>query len=107
MDTTEPAMKAAYLASAELALETQNVYAMMALFLLCAATIIIGVVMLKGRVFGKLSYLVIAAGIFTVFSPIGVIWTDLPVILPFIGILLGAAWQTIVGFKLFKLGKVV
>ena len=48
MDTTNETMKAAYLASAELALETQNIYAMMGLILLCVASIIIGLFMLKG-----------------------------------------------------------
>jgi len=47
MATTNATMKAAYLASAELALETQNIYAMMGLIFLAVASIIIGLVMLK------------------------------------------------------------
>ena len=47
LDTTNEAMKASYLASAELALETQNLYAMMGLILMSVASVIIGVVMLK------------------------------------------------------------
>lgn len=97
-------MKAAYLASAELAIETQNIYAMMALILLFVAYIIIGLVMLKG-VFGKrIGYLVIVAGILTLFSPFGVI-LEVPIIIPFIGLVLTAIWQLVVGAKLYKLGK--
>jgi hypothetical protein len=103
-DTTNETMKAAYLASAELAIETQNIYAMMGLILLCVASIIIGLVMLKG-VFGKrIGYLVIVAGIFTLFSPFGVI-LNVPIIIPFIGLILTAIWQLVVGAKLYKLGK--
>ena len=91
METTSETMKAAYLASAELAIETQNIYATMGLILLCVASIIIGLVMLKG-VFGKrIGYLVIASGILTIFPPVG--------------LTLMAIWQLIVGVKLFKLGK--
>jgi len=91
METTNETMKAAYLASAELALETQNIYATMGLILLCVASIIVGLVMLKG-VFGKrIGYLVIAAGILTIFPPVG--------------LALMAIWQLIVGVKLYKLGK--
>jgi len=104
INTTNEAMKAAYLASAELAIEIQNIYATMGLTLvLCVASIIIGLVMLKG-VFGKIGYLVIAAGILTLFSPFGVI-LDVPIILPFIGLALTAVWQLIVGAKLYKLGR--
>ena len=90
METTSETMKAAYLASAELALETFNIYAMMGLILLGVASIIIGVVMLKG-VFGKIGYLVIAAGIITLFPPLA--------------LALMAIWQLVVGIKLYKLGK--
>ncbi len=104
INTTSETMQAAYLASAELALETQNIYATMGLTLLCVASIIIGLVMLKG-VFGKrIGYLVIAAGILTLFSPFGVI-LNVPIILPFIGLVLTAIWQLVAGVKLYKLGK--
>lgn len=105
LDTTSETMKAAYLASAELAIETQNIYAMMALSLLCVASIIIGAVMLKG-VFGqRIAWLVIAAGILTLFSPFGVI-IGIPIIIPFIGLILTAVWQLIAGFNLYRLGRV-
>ena len=107
MDATSETMKAAYLASAELALEIQNIYATMGLTLtLCVASIIIGLVMLKG-VFGKrIGYLVIAAGILTLSTPAGVI-LEVPIFIPFIGLVLGAVWQLIVGIKLYRLGKEV
>jgi len=94
INATSETMKAAYLASAELAIETFNIYAMMGLILtLCIASIIIGLVMLKG-VFGKrIGYLVIAASILTLFPPVGLALTTI--------------WQLIVGVKLYKLGKSV
>jgi hypothetical protein len=106
LDTTEEAMRAAYLAAAELALETQNLYAMMGLILLSVASIIIGIVMLKGReVFGKrIGYVVIGAGAFTLFGAITVI-TVVPIIFPIIGVILTAVWQFYIGFKLFRLGQ--
>ena len=104
MNTTNETMKAAYLAAAELALETQTVYATTAMLLLCVASIIIGTVMLKG-VFGKrIGYLVIVAGILTIFTPFAVI-LGVPIAIPFIGLVLTAVWQLIVGVKLYKLGK--
>ena len=104
INTTSEAMQAAYLTSAELALEIQNIYATMGVTLvLCVAPIIIGIVMLKGG-FGKIGYLVIAAGILTLFTPFGVI-LSVPIILPFIGLALTAVWQLVVGAKLYKLGK--
>ncbi|GAI59037.1 unnamed protein product [marine sediment metagenome] len=105
MATTNATMKAAYLASAELALETQNIYATMGLIFLAVASIIIGLVMLKG-VFGKrIGYLVIVASIWTIFTPFGVIFMSIPFIIPFMGVILTAVWQIIVGAKLYKLGK--
>ena len=104
MGTTNETIKAAYLASAELALETQNIYAVTALICLSLASIMIGLVMLKG-VFGKrIGYVVIFAGIFTLFTPFGVI-LRVPIIIPFIGLVLTAFWQLVVGAKLYKLGK--
>jgi hypothetical protein len=104
MDTTNETMKAAYLASAELAIETQNIYATMALTLLCVASIIVGLVMLKGDLGKRIGYLVIVAGILTLSSPFGVI-LGVPIIIPFIGLVLTAVWQLVVGAKLYKLGN--
>lgn len=104
LDTTNETMKAAYLASAELAIETQSIFAYMVLILLSVASIIIGSVMLKG-VYGKVTgYMVIAAGILTLFTPFGVI-IEVPFLISFTGIVLGAAWQIVAGVKLYKLGQ--
>ena len=107
LDTTDEALKAGYLASAELALETQNLYAMMGLILLSVASIIIGVVMLKGKeVFGgKIGYVVIVAGIFTFFGATTVIVEAVPIIVPVLGVILSAIWQFYIGFKMYKLGQ--
>jgi hypothetical protein len=107
LDTTDEAMRAAYLASAELALETQNLYAMMGLILLSVASIIMGIVMLKGQeVFGKrIGYVVIGAGAFTLFGAISVTVEEVPIIFPIIGVILSAIWQFYIGAKLYKLGK--
>ncbi len=106
LDTTDETMRASYLASAELALETQDLYAMMGLILLSVASIIIGIVMLKGKeVFGKrIGYVVIGAGAFTLFGAISV-KMEVPIIFPIIGVILSAVWQVVVGAKLYKLGK--
>ena len=104
INTTNEATKAAYLASAELAIETQNIYAIMALICLNVASIIIGLVMLKGDFGKRIGYLVIVAGILTLFTPFGVI-VGIPIIIPFIGLVLTAVWQVVVGVKLYKLGK--
>jgi hypothetical protein len=107
LNTNDESMRASYLAAAELALETQDIYAMMGLILLSVASIIIGIVMLKaGEVFGKwIGFVVIGAAAFTLFGAIGTIMA-VPVILPVVGVILTAAWQLYVGFKLFRLGQV-
>jgi hypothetical protein len=107
--STDEVMKASYLASAELALEIQNLYAMMGLILLSIASIVIGGVMLKGKeVFGKsIGYFVIGAGAFTLIGALSVIVEKVPIIFPVIGVILGAIWQFYIGFKLLKMGKEV
>ena len=104
MAATNEAIKAAYLASADLAIEVANVYADMALMLLGVASIIVGLVMLKG-VFGKrIGYLVIVAGILTLFGTFGILLEPLAILAP-LGLVLGAVWQIVIGAKLYKLGK--
>jgi hypothetical protein len=104
LDTTNETMKAAYLASAELAIETQSIFSYMALILLSVASIIIGSVMLKG-VYGRVTgILAIAAGILTLFTPFEVI-IEVPFLILFAGIILGAAWQISAGAKLYRLGQ--
>jgi hypothetical protein len=102
--TTSEIMKAAYLASAELALKAANVYVVMALGLLGVGSVIIGLVMLKG-VFGKATgYLVIIAGILIVLGTLGVV-LELLAILTLFGLILTAVWQMVVGARLYKLGN--
>jgi len=96
-------MKAAYLASAEYAIELQSIYSYMALILLSIASIIIGWVMTR-TFYGRLTgYLVIAAGILTLFTPLGAM-IEVPFIILFSGVILSALWQVIVGIKLYKVG---
>ncbi len=102
-DATDPALKAAYLASAESAIEAQNIYAMMGLVLLSLASIIIGSVMLKGVFDRRLAYLVMAAGIVSLPASFEVV-AGIPVVIAFVGLVLGAVWQLVVGAKLFSLG---
>ena len=106
IEATSETVKAALLASAEHAIEIQNIYAIMALVCLNVASIIIGFVMLKGN-FGKyIGYLAIAAGIFTLFTPFGVIM-QVPIVIPFIGLILTAVWQLAAGIKMYRLDKIV
>jgi hypothetical protein len=104
MATTSEIMKAAYLASAERALELANIYATMGLMFLGIASILIGLVMLKG-VFGKrVGYLVTVAGTCILIGTFGIFFPPIAMLVP-IGLILNAVWQTIVGIKLYKLGK--
>jgi hypothetical protein len=101
--TTSETMKAAYLVSAEHAIELSNVFAEIALIFFAVSSIIIGLVMLKG-VFSKgASYLVIIAGTLTLLGTIGVLLEPLTILTPF-GLILSAVWQIVVGVKLYKLG---
>jgi len=106
LGTADQTMRAAYLASAELALEIQDLYAMMGLILLSAASIIVGTVMLKGReVFGgQVGYVVVGAAVLTFFGAITRIM-EVPIIVPVLGVILTATWQSYVGFRLFRLGQ--
>ena len=105
LDSTNETMKAAYLAAAEFAIEAQSIYSYMALIFLSAASIMIGVVMFKG-VYGRVTgYLLIAAGILTLFTPLGV-FVAVPFVILFSGVLLSALWQVVVGIKLYRLGRV-
>ena len=104
LNTTDQTMKAAYLASAELAIETQSIFAYMALIPLAVATVIIGLVILKGDFGKRLGYLLIVAGILTLFTPFGVIM-EIPLVISFLGLVLTAVWQLVVGAKLYRLGR--
>jgi hypothetical protein len=103
-DATDSAVRAGYLASAESAIEAQNILAMMGLVLLSLASILIGSIMLEG-VFGRrLAFLVIAAGALTLPASFIVVAGG-PAVVPLLGLVLGAVWQLVVGAKLFRLGS--
>jgi len=109
LETTSEILRTSYLATAELALETQNLYAMMGLILLSTASIIMGSVMLKDKEnFGKsFGYIVIGAGAFTFLGAISVIIEEVPIIFPVIGVIMTAIWQSFIGIKLYKMGNIV
>jgi len=96
-------MKAAYLVSAEHAIELSNVFATLALMFFGIASIVTGLVMLKG-VFSKgVGYLVIIAGTLTLLGAIGVLFEPLALFVLF-GLTLSGVWQIVVGIRLYKLG---
>ena len=64
-----PAMKNAYLAAAELGVEIQNMIATAALILLCLASILAGLTIIRSKYPNWVGILAIAAGLITVFSP--------------------------------------
>jgi hypothetical protein len=102
--TTNESMKAAYLVLAEHTIELSNVFSNIALMLLGIASILIGLVMLKG-VFSKgLSYLVVISGSLTLLGSIGFLFQPLTILVLF-GLTLGAVWQIMVGTRLYKLGR--
>jgi hypothetical protein len=103
LSSTSAAAKAAYLACGELALEAQTVLSATGLILLCVSSIIFGAVMLMSRFGGRVGYVVIAAGVVTIFSPFAVVM-GIPLAVSFIGLVLTAVWQLAVGVKLYKLG---
>ena len=104
LDTTDPTMKAAYLAAAEIAERTQNVYSTMALIFLSLASLLVGLVMLKGKSFSKpISYIVILSGLFSIFTPFAVN-LGIPIVISLIGLILMLIWQVLVGIRLYKLG---
>ncbi len=98
---TSETIRAAYLVSAEHAIELGNVFADMALMFLAIASILIGFVMRKG-VFGKgVSYLVVVAGTLILLGTMGVLLEPLMVLAPF-GLILSAIWQIIIGVRLYR-----
>ncbi len=101
--TTDATMRAAYLATAHLALEVSGVYTVMALALLGVGSVIIGLVMLKGVFSKRTAYLVIVAGTLIVVGTFGVLLEPLTIGTPF-GLILTGIWQIVIGAKLYKLG---
>jgi hypothetical protein len=102
--TTDATMRAAYLATAQFALEVSGVFAVMALALFGIGSIVIGLVMLKGVFSQRTAYLVIVAGTLTTIGTFGVLLEPLAIGTPF-GLILSGIWQLILGTKLYKLGS--
>ena len=96
-----PEAQEVWLAAAELAIESQNMNSTAALLLLCAASIVTGLVMLRGGFPKWIGGMAIVAGALTVFSPFAVM-LGVPVIVPFVGLVLGAIWQMAAGWRLFR-----
>jgi hypothetical protein len=103
-EPTDATMRAAYLASAESAIEMQSILSAMGLILLSLATILIGWAMLQGVFARRLAYVVIAVGVLTLPASLEVL-AGLPEVIAFVGLVLGAAWRLTAGAKLFQLGS--
>lgn len=103
-DTTDTALRAAYLAAAQLALGISNVFAVMSLMLLGVGSIVLGFVMLKGVFSKRTAQLVILAGALIVMGTFGVILQPLTIGTLF-GLILSGVWQVLLGIRLFKLGS--
>lgn len=99
--TSAPEAQDVWRATAEFAIESQNMNSTAALLLLCAASIVTGLVMLRGGFPKWIGAAAIIAGAITVFSPFAVM-LGVPVIVPFIGLALGAIWQMAAGWRLFR-----
>ena len=95
--------RAAYMVSADHALEVANIYGNMALMLHQVGAIIIGLVMLKGVYGRQTGYLVTFAGTMTFIGTFGIVLKPLALFTLF-GLMLTGIWQIIVGTKLYKLG---
>ena len=102
--TADATLRAAYLATTQLALEAANVYTIMALDLLGVGAIIIGLVMLKGIFSRSTAYMVILSGALVVMGTVGVILEPLTIGTLF-GLIQNGVWQIVVGLKLYRLGS--
>lgn len=98
---SDDAVRAAYLASAQLGLEVANVYAIMSLVLLGVGSVIIGLVMLKSALGRRIGYLVVLAGCLMVMGTFGVLFEPLTIGTLF-GLILTGLWQLVVGLKLSR-----
>jgi hypothetical protein len=95
--------RAAYMVSADHALEVANIYGNMALMLHQVGSIIIGLVMLEGVYGRRTGYLVTFAGTMAFIGTFGIVLKPLALFTLF-GLMLTGVWQIIVGVKLYKLG---
>lgn len=93
------AARSAYLASANLAIEAQDIFATMALISLGVASILMGWAMLRSPFGGRLGYLVIVASLLAMSAPFSVN-AGVPII-AFIGLVLTGIWQMAVGARLY------
>ena len=100
---TSEAMRAAYLVSADQAIEVANIYGNMALMLHQVGSIIMGLVMLKGVYGRRTGYFVTVVATMTFIGTFGVVLRPLSFLTLF-GLMLTAVWQIVVGIKLYKLG---
>jgi hypothetical protein len=100
---TSESMRAAYLVSADQAIEGANIYGNIALMLHQVGSIIMGLVMLKGVYGRRTGYLVTVVGTMTFIGTFGVVLRPLSFLTLF-GLMLTAVWQIVVGVKLYKLG---
>jgi hypothetical protein len=103
---TSEAMRAAYMVSADQAIEVANIYGNMALMLHQVGSIIMGLVMLKGVYGRRTGYLVTVVGAMTFIGTFGVVLRPLSFFTLF-GLMLTAVWQIVVGVKLYRLGQIV
>ena len=101
---TDEALRAAYLVSADRALEVANIYGNMALMLHQAGAIITGLTMSKGVYGRRTARLVTVAGTMTFIGTFGIVLRPLSLLTLF-GLMLTAVWQIIVGVKLYRLGQ--
>jgi hypothetical protein len=101
---TGEAMRAAYLVSADHAIEVANIYGNMALMLHQVGSIIMGLVMLKGVYGRRTGRFVTIVGTMTFIGTFGVVLRPLSFFTLF-GLMLTSVWQMIVGAKLYRLGQ--
>jgi len=97
------ALRAAYLVSADRAIEVANIYGNMALMLHQIGTILTGLTMLKGVYGRRTGILVTVAGTMTFIGTFGIVLRPLSLFTLF-GLMLTGVWQIVVGVKLYKLG---
>lgn len=96
------ALRAAYLVSADRALEVANIYGNMALMLHQIGAILTGLTMMKGVYGRRTARLVTVAGAMTFIGTFGIVLMPLSLFTLF-GLMLTAVWQLIVGARLYKL----
>jgi hypothetical protein len=100
---TGEAVRAAYLASADQAIEAANIYGNMALMFHQVGAVILGTVMAKGVYGRRTGRLVTVVGTITFIGTFGIVFRPLSFLTLF-GLMLTAVWQIVVGIKLYKLG---